>query len=78
MIAAIRRHFAVLRLPRWGFDFGEARYYGWWGFIEIGPFAIYFGNVGPELKKCMGCLDHPRKRQPCSNHPNCRDREVPF
>lgn len=35
----------VLRIPSWGFEYGEARYYGWRHCVHIGPLLIFWGRM---------------------------------
>jgi len=36
---------AVVRVPGWGFDYCEARYYGWRHSLHVGPWLIFWGAM---------------------------------
>ena len=35
----------IVRVPGWGFDYSEARYYGWRHCLHIGRRLIFFGRM---------------------------------
>lgn len=39
-----------VRVPGWGFDLGEARYYGWRWCLHIGPWLLFFAPSPPETE----------------------------
>lgn len=38
-------HRAVVRVPSWGLEYGEAKFYGWHHFLHIGPWLIFWGRM---------------------------------
>lgn len=40
-----RDNFIILRVPAWGFEYGEAAYYGWRHFLHIGPITFWWGLI---------------------------------
>lgn len=53
---------AVVAVPRWGLEYGEATFYGWWHCLHIGPLTIWWGRVKSEAEVCakLGHDMHPR------------------
>lgn len=51
----------AVRVRDWGFNYSEARFYGWRHSVHIGPWLIFWGRMSAqELRAALDAKDSER------------------
>jgi hypothetical protein len=56
----------IMRVPGWGFDYCEARYYGRRHSVHIGPVLIFWGQMTEAELRAHGADDRPTHPSPAA------------